>query len=193
MLILASMSSFFKAFSESHLFCSIWCNKRLVLTYVYAILSNSKLFYQTAPTPPFSNGCHFSMDGARMLTLDSISSSFQARWESHLFCWIWCNRRPVLTYTCNPVQLCILSANTPYPSIFKWSPFPNRSLQAFSESQLFCSIRCNRRLVLSYIFNPFQFRIFLPNTFSMDWARMLRLDSISSSSGFFRILAILLN
>ena len=65
----------------------------------YAILSNFRFSYQTPPTPPFSNGHHFSMDRARMLRLGSMSSFFQALSESHLFCSIWCNRRLVLTLT----------------------------------------------------------------------------------------------
>ena len=36
--------------------------------------------------------------------------------------------------------------------------------QDLSESHLFCLIRYNRRLVLTYICNPVQFQIFLPNT-----------------------------
>ena len=38
------------------------------------------------------------------------------------------------------------------------------SFKVLSESYLFCSIWCNRRLVLTYIINPVQFQIFLPNT-----------------------------
>ena len=48
MLILCSMSSFFKPFSESHLF---WSRDTFWLT--YAILSNFRFFYQTPPAPPF--------------------------------------------------------------------------------------------------------------------------------------------
>ena len=94
MLRLDSMSLFFQAFSESHLFCSIWCNRRLVLTYMCNCVQ-LHIFLPNTPTPPFSNGCHFSMDSARMLRFGSMSSFFQALSESHLFCSILCNRKLV--------------------------------------------------------------------------------------------------
>ena len=73
----------------------------------------------------FENARHFSMVGARMLRLDSMSLSFQAVSKSHLFRSIWCNRRLIFTCICNFVQLQIFLPNTPYPSIFKCSPFLN--------------------------------------------------------------------
>ena len=69
------------------------------LTHVF--LSNYRFFNQTPSTPPFSTIHHFSKDGARIMRLDSMTSSFKADLESHLFCSIWCNRRLVLTYICN--------------------------------------------------------------------------------------------
>ena len=41
------------------------------------------------------------------------------------FCTIWCNKRLVLTYICNPLQLQNLIQNNHYLSIFKCSPFLN--------------------------------------------------------------------
>ena len=96
MLRLDSMSLSFPALSESFLFCSIWCNRRLILTYIWNPV-NFQIFLPNTPYPPFSNGHHFSTDGARMLRLDSMSLSFQALSESYLFCSIWWNRRLVLT------------------------------------------------------------------------------------------------
>ena len=56
-----------------------------------------------------------------MLRSDSMSSSFQAVSELHTFCLIRCNRKLILTYICNLVQLPIFLANIPYPSLFKSS------------------------------------------------------------------------
>ena len=173
MLRMDYMSSSFRAVSKSHLFCSIWCNRRLVLTYIcnpvkfqiflpntprplhvhylstdhlfelfqnhtyltefsvtgdlfwltYAILPNTRYSYQTPPTLTFLNAHHFSMAGAGMLRLDSMSLSFEVVSYSHLFCSIWCNRRLILTYIYNSKQLQIFLPNTPYPSIFKCLPF----------------------------------------------------------------------
>ena len=68
---------------------------------------------------PYSNDQHFSSNGARTLSLDPMSSSFHAVSESHLICWIWCNRRIMLTYVCNHVELQIFIPNNLYPFIFQ--------------------------------------------------------------------------
>ena len=70
-----------------------------------SILFNYRFSKQIPPTPLFSNACHVSMHGARVLRLDLIYSSFRGFSESYLFCSTWCNRSLVLTCTYNPVQL----------------------------------------------------------------------------------------
>ena len=76
------------------------------------------------------------MYGARMLRLDSISSSFRVVSESYLFCSTWCNTWLVLTDICNPVQLQIFLPIYPYLWIKNYLSFCQRVVSQKNEYDL---------------------------------------------------------
>ena len=81
-----------------------------------AILSNSRVSYQAPPTPPVSNSYHFSVVWARMLRLDSRSSSIEVFPESQLFCSIRCTGDSVWLTNANLSHSRIYYQTTPTPA-----------------------------------------------------------------------------